>query len=347
MATLSAADLLAAIKSRGPIPTNNVRFGDSALIALANEEMRNTIYPMMLGLHEEFFLQTVSYAIASHPSGFIPIPKRAYGRGIREVKFKDVNNNYYNLPQISLTDKDIYAPNSLEINGQVPYGFYFYNDGIQLYGNVVTNSGGVIEITYVLAPPTIIAPDAQGRLMGAAVTTLPTVDPCVFHANTTALPTTWTLANGLARFDLLRVSTGAVLLSDLKLTVASATTSNTTWTDNTSQMTYTDFNDLQLSSSAETELYLAPAGQNSYACTPVEANQLLVMAVCMRVFMSLGYTAEYQVGLGEFQRIKKDLQSIYADRITGEPKKLVDRRGLAVFTLFPNKMRRRSATKIS
>jgi hypothetical protein len=86
---LSAA-LLAAIKRRTFMPTAQIAFSDSDLLAMADEEQRTYVVPFLRGLNEEHLLYKKVYTLDGVTTVF-PFPAGADGEALRTVEVTDAS----------------------------------------------------------------------------------------------------------------------------------------------------------------------------------------------------------------------------------------------------------------
>ena len=424
----SALGLLNAIRNRGPVPENDIRFNQEKIFLLINEEMRNTVFPMMLALNNEYFLTSDLINVADHSNDALyPLPQRAYARTLRELRYIDTGNNVYNVPRVNLNDSYFFANNSAGLSYRSPLGVYFYNDAFKIVGNVQGVSGQ-LELTYVLRPPKIAEPDTQGRVLGFPVNStenlaasivsvdsstdtftvtsalsLPANFPVIFTTAgtlpggmsagqiywlTNVTATTFQISeasgggvlnltsNGSGAlslvvyakdsagaatnnelvtfrcsasafadysladtnsleyklFDVIRITTGAVLANNVAMRVDSAT-SAPSFVDILGKTSLESFNNTQ-NPYNDPEVYIVPAEQSGYVTLPLEAQELLIIAVCQRFYEALGYTDDFAVAEKQMSKIKDQLQSIYAERLSGEPQIISSRSGLGAYTLY-------------
>lgn len=124
-------NLISRIKNRASIPAQQERFTDSYFVDLIKEELESTVIPYICGLNEEFFVIRDSITFdtySTYPEGYLPIPRRAFARGVRQLKISD---DRYLYP-VSASESYL----SPEQRGE---GFIFENDAIRF--NSLTRSG--------------------------------------------------------------------------------------------------------------------------------------------------------------------------------------------------------------
>lgn len=330
-------DILATkVKNRGSIPDNEKRFQASGLIDFATEELKETVFPFLLRFNSNFFLTQTEVQCGDYPSGIIPIPPRAYARSLYEVKYKDTSGNLYNIPRIDLGDEDLY-PSVAQSNfaGGNPLGFSPYNDSLKFFTRFTPNSGSIV-FTYVVAPSTLVLPDINGNLPAAPIASWIQSDSTLtITADTSMVSADFNINPGTYKYDILRVSTGATVATDVIATLASPGGSATFTTTSINEEVLNGLQDAY-----ETQLYIVPAKVTCWSPIPEEADNLLILATVGRVVEALGYDEDLQKIRIEMKDLIKNLADIYAERVQDEPSKIVARRGIGA-SIFYNARRYR------
>ncbi len=104
---LTTKKIIESAKRRAQIPTSQNTFTNDDFIAFANEEMHLGVMPSVLLLHEDYFLWETEVSLEENKSAYT-IPYRATGNKLRNVYYKDTNNNIYELTRISEDDRSQY-----------------------------------------------------------------------------------------------------------------------------------------------------------------------------------------------------------------------------------------------
>lgn len=339
--TLSVSSFFSAVRKRVTIPDTTSDIGSSAdLLLFTQEELQNHVYQFITSLYEEFFivkevlpLQT-STQVVIYPNGVIPLPKRMWGRSIREIKYVDTDDTITNIPQIMLNDDDVLTP---------MLGYHFLTDGIKLLADMDSLNGS-IELHYTVSPSTLV----NSATLHAPITSLSFIQPqvVVFGTPTASVGadlSTYCPDAQTKLFDLYRVSTGALLAINIKATRQDIVATGQTFFAATGAFTEADAKEISMFQEGgffeagntmntavyTPELYLVPAGQLGFTPIPSEADNYLVQTVSGRVLEALSDTEGLQVNEAKVNQIRDHLVHVLGTRSTnGETRKVVNRRGL-------------------
>lgn len=332
--------LIESVQERAALPANNDRFTDDDIKDLLKEELEETVVPFMTSLVEEFFVYTKDVAMqdansaAKYPDLLIPLPKRAFGRGLRDLQYIDSSDNRHNIPFVAPEDKDRFHGAAVA-NYSAPEGFYFQNDSVKLIG-ASTNLTGSLEFSYYLKVPTLV--DSDNLL--APVTTI-TWDSVNEEAEITADTTSTTSGEGFTLsgtglYDLFNRTTGTYVALDLKATITGSGSSTVFTTlnldeDDVTQIKQNQEGGYPVAAPYSSDLVLVPQEMNPYTPIPIELDNLLVLATCSRILESLGDSEGLQISRALMESTKKTLAGVYENRIVGESRKVVNRRGIYNF----------------
>jgi hypothetical protein len=155
--TVTVDTFLSDVKQLITLPANQSRFSNSNIMAFGDRKMRDSVVPVIHSLNAEFFVTRTNVDIVAEQVIY-PIPTRAMGRKLREIKLRNPNNNRSNLPQIAIEREQFYRASS------VPAGFFFYGDRIELVPTPTVDG-------YQLQMWWFIPPGAMCLLSEAAVIT--------------------------------------------------------------------------------------------------------------------------------------------------------------------------------
>lgn len=100
---MTSEELISALKIKGSFPTSNDLFSNSDFLVLFNMQMKLDIYPIMLKLNEEYFLQSKDFTITQGAT--YRIPRRAIGSNIRDLSVVDSNGNYTKINRLFEEDR--------------------------------------------------------------------------------------------------------------------------------------------------------------------------------------------------------------------------------------------------
>lgn len=111
--------LIASIKRRANISTSDDGWSMSDMLAMATDEMRDSIVPMLRRLNEEYLIDDYDVAVVAGTASY-RLPSWATGEALRDVQLPDGNGGFY-----SLIRKEPQSVSSL-VTG--PSGLFFLKD---------------------------------------------------------------------------------------------------------------------------------------------------------------------------------------------------------------------------
>lgn len=337
---LSYDEILTRVKLRISVPENQDRILDSDYVTLINQALEETVYPQMLVLNEDFFTvkQILPMRSASgtilYPSSTIPVPKRAYARGIRAIKYQNSTGELISVPQVAMDDLDKFPTTGYE-NSSSPVGFYFLNDSIVLLGGA-NNLDGSLVIHFVPKASTIVSDssayaqvDSINYASGTftfGVASVPSYMEAYCATSLTQL------------FDVYRSDTGALIAIDLPLSRAANAFS-------TMLLTADDVQNLAAyqtggfsgpgntvnaigQTTYSREIFLVPAAKSYYSVLPPAADNMLILELTGRILESLGFFEDLQVNEVKQKKAYTSLSQVLGERLSGEAKVITNRRGI-------------------
>lgn len=144
--------LLAGIKRRAVIPTNQVLFDDDDILDFIDDVIKVHVVPLVDSVNGEYFVTSSLTALVASQSNY-KIPSRAIGRTIRDLKLEDTTSgSVRNCPYIE--PEDIHLHNNTALN----FGHYFKGDEIYLVpdvGSTLTATES-LQIWYKLRPSAVV-----------------------------------------------------------------------------------------------------------------------------------------------------------------------------------------------
>lgn len=324
-------ELIEAVQDRISLPLDDDdRWSTVALVRAFNAALDDKLTPDLVSegsnylVHRDVIPLKVN-GVSVYPLNSVPLPVRAVGRALREVKYlpagKTKSEEELNCPAISLDEKDMFVESTDIYTSDVPYVF-IENDNLRLVGG---SPDGSIVFYYSLEPSTL--ENTSGKY--ATVTNWQT------NITATSGGTAWDshLPSGVKFVDIYRKSTGAILKSNVRMTR----------TGNTYSSIVLDVNEIAqikanqpggfpvggVEAPYESDLLLLPAGKAEFSTIPYEFDQLLVLYVCERVLESLGDTEGLQVVMAKIKETHDSISRVTGNRLQGERRKLTDRRSIA------------------
>lgn len=325
----SIQELILDVQDRISLPLDDDdRWSTTALVRAFNNALDDKLTPDLVAEGSNYLVHRDIFPLSSnsnplYPLASIPLPKRAVGRALREVKYlpsgKTKIDEELNCPAISLEEKDMYGTEGDFPASSVPYVF-LENDNLRFVGG---NLDGSIVMYYSLEPSTLV--NSSGKYA-----TITSWSSSTITATSAAAWDTYQATGSTKFVDIYRKSTGALLKSNVRMARSgSSYTISGLSDDEIKQLQSNQAGGFPVSGPYESELLLLPAGESEFATIPYEFDQLLVLYVCERVLESLGDTEGLQVIMGKIQETRDSISRITANRLQGERRKLTDQRSIA------------------
>ena len=321
-------ELILDVQDRISLPLDDDdRWNISALVRAFNNALDDKLTPDLVAEGSNYLVHREVIALTANgspvfPLNSIPIPKRAVGRALREVKYlpagKTKIEDELNCPAISLEEKDMFSTESEIYGSSVPYVF-LENDSLRLVGG---DLAGSIVMYYSLEPSTVQNTSGQYATITAWNGTI-----------TATTGSSWDSyqATGTTKFvDIYKKSTGAILKPNVQMARSGTTYTITGLSeDEVKQIKSHQSGGFPVVGPYESELLLLPAGKAEFSTIPYEFDQLLVLYVSERVLESIGDTEGLQVVMAKITETKDSISRITGNRLQGERRKLTDRRSIA------------------
>lgn len=322
-------ELILDVQDRISLPLDDDdRWSTAAIVRAFNNALDDKLTPDLVAEGSNYLVHRDVFPLSSndspiYPLASIPLPRRAVGRALREVKYlpagKTRIDEELNCPAISLEEKDMYGAEGDFPASSIPYVF-LENDNLRFVGG---NTDGSIVMYYSLEPSTLV--NSSGKY--ATITN---------WSNSTITATgasTWDTyqANGTTKFvDIYKKTTGAILKSNVRMSrLGSSYTISGLTSDEIKQFQSNQTGGFPVLDPYTSDLLLLPAGESEFATIPYEFDQLLVLYVCERVLESIGDTEGLQVVMGKIQETRDSISRITANRLQGERRRLTDQRSIA------------------
>lgn len=311
---MNTTELLASIKRAAGVPAYQDRFSDADFLALADEETRTVLLPIITNMREDYLVTFTTEPVAAGEQ-FFPIPERAVAQGIRELKFKIIAQNYMiNLPYVPIEQQ--YAT----FYAAQPTGYNFQGD--QIYIVNPPSQTGDLFIWYVAAP---------SKLVTAAEVAVVASLPAFNQVELVSVPSGWGAAETLDLIPKRRSSHMPTAADQTSTRVGTTVTlTSTAWSVSNPVSDYLKVGD-----------HVARAFETDLVQLPTEAHDVLVSAVRVRIHGGLGQVAQKKEAQEELDRKTRALMDLLTPRNEGEAPVVVQRNGLlnGRFLRRPNIMR--------
>jgi len=292
---LTTNQLLEAIKRRAFLPNAQNTLKDEDLIRFINEELYDSIVPMIMQVKEEYFTYSTDLLLQPNQSNYA-IPYRAIGQKVRDIKYKDTEGNLYTCTRIEVEDRHYFQGAS-----QNRYKcFFLQGNDIVLWPGVGSTPNGYLSLVYYLRPNSIVKESQVG-----VITAINTSTGVI---TLSAIPENFTISNGI---DFVQARSGHRTIK-FDVPVLGVDTVNKTIT-----VAPTD-----IPSTLIVNDHLAVAGQTKVLQIPSELNSILVERVVARCMASLGDQEGLAASVAKVSEMENKANSMIDDRSEGNPKKI-------------------------
>ncbi len=309
MAT-TTTELLRIIKRNVTTPANQIRFTNSDLLAMADEQMQVLILPLITSLRQEFYVVKTTTPIVASQQQY-KIPYRAVGRTLRDIKVTSSTGSFsaYSIAYVNPEDTQLFTYNNSV--GDIKY-FTVRGDNIVLFPNP-GNNNQILELYYELAPSKLVDTSEAGVVSS--------VD------TGTGLVTLVGAITGFAtgqKMDLIDGYSGnSVIGIDLVNTSVAANT-----------VTFSP-SDLPVAPNAlKAGDYVALSNQSPVLQLPNECVMVLAQAVCCKILEAQGDFEGLQNSERKLQQNIEALEKIITPRVESQAPTILNTNGLAKNRLF-------------
>lgn len=305
----TTTELLADVRRSGMLPDSAPSgVSDTDILAHANKELQARLLPLVMAVREEFYVQPYSTQLVGNQQGY-RVPSRGIGNKLRDVLLQLSDGSLQNLARIA---PEAYPETMSTAPAVCPWAFFLESDSVMLVPTPSTTGAATLVLKYLLRPSWLVAVSA---------TATPTVT--TVQANTPS--------PGLTRIN--HSATGTDLGTSTRLDVVMARPGFRTLMvgvlPQSSGNGYVVVNATDLPSDFSTANnagdYLSAAETTPVVQLPPELHNLLYQRTLCRVLQSIGDLEALQAAEANAQQMEKDAVGIIANRVEGEPKKVVGR----------------------
>jgi len=282
--------LVTSIKRRASMPTSQSLFTVADLLALADEEMQTVIFPVIMSIKGDYFVNNSDTTMTTATS--YAIPNDAIGLKLKDAYWLDADGEEHQIPSVNLADVT-----GEVIRGWLGIGYYLQKNSVILTPN--SKDGDTLRLKYYRRASKMVPNDEGGQ-----ITAINTGSGVVDVDN---IPTAWAITD---TFDAIDQNPGFET-QDSDLTISAITTT---------QMTFDDVTNLAVGD------WVCMAGETTIPQITPEAHSLLAQSVAVKCLESLG-DPKMLVAQGKFEQIKTNFIDMVAPRADGQVKKIIQRSG--------------------
>jgi len=341
--------MLLKIRERATIPTFDAFYTDSMILEALNDELRETVYPDFINLHNGSGIQVVDIPLqlpngaSAFPTGLMPYPKRCYGTMIRKAYFKNSSGNVFDLPLLSDAQIDNYRFINVSSSSTTVQGLFVQNDFIRIVPTQ-SNNPGFISLRYVIQVPSLVNdPGLFGNITNLQVPGGFNLLP-VITTNNFSFLNSYCPINSNNYFDIYRKSTGSILYPDVLLKRRIDSFGNVNFFDVLSPLSNDQIQELTncqqggfpINSYTPADLLLMPADQNFFTPINPEIDDYLAVKTGSRLLLAQGNGEEAAQLNDSAKMIWEKIMPLFAQRIKANMITLKPRRGIRAYSLTYN-----------
>lgn len=296
---LTTDSLIKSVIRRAMLPVSQVTFKEEDFLAFANEELDLGLVPHILSFHEDYFIYPESIPLQDNLVRY-PIPHRAMGNKLREVRVRDANGNLYEMTRIFVEDEPYFQYNSA---GSGPTTLRTFSvQGNEIVLNISPSSSGItgaLEMLYYIRPNEMVSEDRVARVVA--------VDTTLNKVQVDKVPDAFA---GATVFDITSSKNPHKLIAvEIEPTVVA----------NTSNLFFTF---AELPKGIQKGDVIALPEETIIPQTPLELHSLLAQRIAMRCLEALGDAQGLQAAALKLQDMELKSGFIIDDRVEGAPKKV-------------------------
>lgn len=289
--------LIANIKRRCAVPTSQITYTDQDFTDLANDELHDTVIPLMMSCREEYFVDYVDVQAGSDRT--IDIPEQAVGEKLRSVFYLQQGSHLVlvNLPRIDLDTIGGYG----FINVNTLAGFYIEGSKLKLYPDTSVPDNTTIRLYYYKRRLVLASPTQYGQVLS--------IDEMNNTIVLDYVPSTWvvgTQLNSVSNLPGFKITNEGATITALS--------APTIELDSVEGIVVGD--------------YVSEYGYSGVAQIPVEAQAYLAQITASKCLEGLGDDAGMKRADKKAEEMKTSLLVVVSNRVDGSPKKIMNPSGL-------------------
>lgn len=287
------SDLIEDIRFQCRLSDLDPDYTTARLLKLASQELNASVYPFLISLREDFFIQESQTQVTSGQN-FYEVSPRSFASALRDVKLvHSTTGQTINLKRYDLEDPQ---GNQSKPTG-IPTGFFLEDNYIIL--DTIPSDSNWNLLQYIWLKPSKLV--------------LPTECATLVSQNS---PGTWTISSPSGTVTTnLQNSTKGLDIINAESPHNTKCFQNVIWSNST---TITG-----VYGNPKNGDYVCVYGQNPTIGIPEEFCQLLILSVSARVFEGLNLQTELQTVVGKLQQLKDTLKMSIAPRVEGAQKQIV------------------------
>ncbi len=300
---MKTSDLIDSVRDRAFVPKEDAVYNDDRIIKILNEQIDTMLLPKLMSINEEHLVTFVDIETELNKDRY-SIPYRAVVNKLRDVAFRDSEQNFYEMSRISLEEVSDYRWNNTYGSRDL---FYVENNKIVLVSSRA-NDYKFLRMWYYLRPNVLVKDNLCATInsidRNTGVITL-TNFPTAFSDNT--------------KFDFIGSRTPNKIQA-YDITVSSVNRNAKTVVFDTSVIP----EDLEVGD------LICVAEQSCVPNIPTEYHPILAQMAAMFILEAMGDTEGLQNAMRHLKVMEDGVMAITNDRVEGAPQKINPRHSTLV-----------------
>ena len=315
----STSGLIAAVSRNAMLPAQQNTFTNNDIMEMLDEECSNTVVPFILGLDQNYFLNTVlipviqtqSWALSTGFAGTqgsnvaYQLPPDAVGKKLKNVSILNNNGNPLTLPEVT--------PWQVGARSPITYGFWVEGDQLFLFPAQQFQSNPYIQIVYPAAPLSLCDDSGTAGANAANAAQVSAADLTTGTVTVTPLlPGSFTVGadvNFIRPDPAFATSGGATILGVAGFTFTVDPT-----------LLVTQYNQPLLAPG----FWVANAGYSPFLQLPKEGRNLVTQATIAKMLLALNDEGA-KAATNKYEQLEKAALKLFSPRIDDSPKVLTSR----------------------
>ena len=314
---LTSDQLIASIKRRAMIPSNQKTFTNDDFLELLNEELDTSILPYLIEQHQEHLVDYIDIPVEDGRlvgnTRRYTIPYRAIGNKLRDVAFVGTDQQIYELSRIELDDQADYQNSFAYTTRDV---FYLQSDEVVIPSEFPQDRG-FIRMFYYLRPNKLVLTERTAKVTGIDQTNkIVTVDsfPDVFFT--------------ASKLDLIGAKTpNKTLAYDVSIVSFDSNTKKITLSNLPENLAVGD--------------YVSLAEETCVPQIPTEMHPILAQAAAIYCLEALNDESAKMNAMVKLKAMKDGVMNLIENRVEGAPQKFNNRHSPLQDSVSRNRIRRK------
>jgi hypothetical protein len=298
---LTTNSLITTIKRRAMVPLDEDTFTESDIIDIMNEEMNIHLLPLVLRVHEEYYVHEINKPLVTNQNRY-DIPYRSIGNKLRDLHYRNDSGQLYEMSRVS---PDHRSDNQLSYSSGLLNQFYVENNQIVLLCDQSSNTG-YLSMTYFIRPNELVK-DSRASIIESIDTTNGVITVISF-------PTHFNSTN---KFDFISAkSPNQIYNYDITPVSKNSATRTLTFS----------INDLPKGLCVGD--YIMKAEETIVPQLPTELIPILAQRTSIKMLEAMNDTEGLKNALSDLQKMEDNALTLIDSRVDGAPIKINNRSGL-------------------